>query len=285
MGILGKLFGEKAPEWAQPISPQLYKEFQRDVNRVLQESAPGMVVDWDEGVSSSPDLPLRIGFHNLIRSWLNEEPQRRFEVAQNFIDSLLNFRSQPEPTVDQNSHQLRPRIVDREELNGLPEVAFKSFGENLFSLLAFDQGTLMRFLSIRDLEDSGKGFEELLALAVENLSHDPEPETMHKASSLGTLSVIGDECFGAAQMFLLGKFTEPDRTYLVTAPSRATMLLFEPQELSFEAVSWFLNFATHAYLNISEYRILPFIHKYRNGVFEDITELRDGQVVLRVNAL
>ena len=283
MGILGKLFGEKAPEWAQPISPQLYKEFQRDAIKAIQEVEPNPSFDWEDGTVGVRGDSLRLGFHNLIRMWMDSQPSERINEILNFISVLLTQFDCGPMTIGDKLHLLKPRVMDPQQKRGYFHAATRPFGRNLYSSLVVDEERVMRFVNESDLESEGLDYDSLFRTAIENLRRESQPDVSRKVSSSGQLTIIGLEYLGAAQIFILDKYTEAGETYLVTAPSRDTLILFKPTELSNKSLDWLLLFAQRTYDTISIYRSMPFVLKYKDGVFEDLTEEKDDRVVVCVD--
>lgn len=283
MGILGKLFGKKAPEWAQPISFEDYQEFQDDVIRCLAQVALEAEIDWEEGTALIHQGSARLGFHNLIRTWLNSEPGDRKEDVVYFLQVIVTSMTTRTGSLEEDVELLRPRLVDGIELAGIADVASVRFGDNLFSVLVRDHGSVMLFVRADDVAKSDKSFEEWFEIAVANLGKEGKASCMVKPFAGGTMTMIGKTCYGAAQIYLLDRYTELDKTYLVVAPSRDMLLVLESGDISFALLSALLAFSNHVHDQIAEYRISPFIFKYCNGSFEDLTAWDGEQVVLRLD--
>ncbi|MBS1702756.1 MAG: hypothetical protein JST12_13920 [Armatimonadetes bacterium] len=277
MGFLQKLLGEKAPDWAQPISMALYQEFQGQVHEYFAAHRIRVRFEWDQGGATDPATGYQYGFHNLIRFWREAPPKDRKAVLQGFLGNIFKQLQDLSKPIDEQLDQLMLRLYDREAMPNVGGMQCLSVGQNLVAALVINSDQSLKSVSKSLLEKASRPAQDYFDIAKENLWKQTSPMIERQNSPLGPSTLILAQFFGAAQIVLLDRYTEAGETYWVAAPNRDSLLLLKPTNPSRESLLSLLRMVTKMSQDSPGIYILPYVLEYKDGVFRDLcVKVRDS---------
>lgn len=274
MNFMKKLFGKKSPSWAQPISPSLYEDFQRDVIAEFEQQGLALHFEWDLGGATDPETKNQFGFHNLVHIWLDSLHSERKLVVSQFFGEIIRKMGIANAHLSDHFDDLYFRVYDRHSMPALAELPLKPIGENLVACLVIDGEQSLVSVSDDQITESKLEVSELFRLAEENLWKKVTTNIDRKELEFGQLTFIEAKFFGASQLLVLDRYTETGTTYWVAAPQRDLTLLLKPSSESRDFLKKFFEFA-YLISNSSPYALSPFVMEFRDGQLKDLVRI-DG---------
>ncbi len=278
MGILGKLFGEKAPAWAQPITLEEFQEFKDDVTREVEAVGDENEFLWNEGkviIGGS----IHMHFHNLIANWKAKEKAGRRDLVRKYVAGMLQGEALRNQEVDFD--RLALRVYDFEGMKTSPFMTTYPIGENLAVALVQDLPDSVATINKDWVEKTGKSPDELYQIARNNMKERVKHEFRKIETPFGDIIMIGAEVFGGAYIAMIDRIAKPMTRYLVASPTRDEFLFLEPKAWSREAAEAFLDIC-HAFVKSSPNNyIYPFVLEFRDGVYTDLCVMTDGKMIYK----
>ncbi len=245
----------------------------------MRKSSPGLRVDVigdlelkvtnAEGRDSTPFL------YNAYDAYL-QEPAAKADLIHRFAAAALETATAGHSGVDRS--RIVPVIKDRPWLaeirqamlhrgaTKLPEAVYDDFTPDLVIAYAEDSPRNMRYLTPKNLEDTGIDRKELRALACENLKRLLPKIERHGANGLYMLTAGGnyeasllllDSIWSGGQMDVRGDI-------VVAIPTRDLLLVTGSQNP--EGIKKVKEMANEASIK-GPYRLTPKLFVYRNGQF------------------
>ena len=146
MDLIKKLMGEGVPEWAQPISPKLFREFKKDVTDTLIGYIDSFGVDWPGGtiqivLPATENAPSKISLnlHNVLHTWKECDPIERKLIVADFINRILVGLTTPKPNLRDAKDRILIRIYDYKSLDAFCVEVARDIGKYLVECLVLDQ--------------------------------------------------------------------------------------------------------------------------------------------------
>lgn len=283
MSFLNKLFGEKAPKWAQPISLELFTEFQQDVQQQMNLLGILADFDWELGVAIDRQNPRTYGFHQLVYLWRDAEPIHRKAVVAKFFDDLEQISVLLEEPLDQHLERLKYSVYGHWDLPKAKDLACFPIGEHLNGVLVLEVEQSLATVNTAMVEKSGLTLEELVEIAKTNIWRHVSTEISRETLGDGHLTFVEAEAFGASQILLLEHYTTKDETYWVAVPTYDKMVIMEPNQFNDETLFGFLLLVTEIGFETIERRLPQVLFEYKNGVLRDLCDHRGDQIVIKPN--
>ena len=277
MNLLKKLLGEGVPQWAKPIGRAQFKEFQNEVELFFLKGAHQADYDWSNGTAFIPSIEFKINFHNLIEEWKRVASQDRRVLVANFLGGLIDQNSDPEIKISSCLDRVMIRIHDIESVS-LPVMVAEPIGSFLFMTLVLDSETTTRTIHPKNVEEEGLISSDLFETAKSNLWSQVVPEISRRDAPFGRLTFIEADYFGASFISVLERFTERDKLYWVSTPSRHMTLLVEPIDANEDALQRFLEISGKITDSVGNLYLLPFLLEFKDGVFRDLCQIIDGNI-------
>ena len=287
MSFLQKMFGSnEVPQWALPMSKQLFREFQSDILTSLSHRSLNPKYDWQNGhVSIDPNIEngpsnAKIFFINVVETYKSCDPVERKIHTSDFISRILTGLLEKRPDLKQSLDRLMIRIYDLEFADSIRCEVYKEVGQNLMAGIVLDLDHSVHGVTKLELEKSGMTLDDLYDIARRNLIEHEIPEIQKQNGTIGLLRIISTEMYGASFVTILEDHTEPDKTYWVATPNRDMTLIVEPVITGQDALAEFMNLAGKISSGTPNHYILPFVLEYRNGVFRDLCKRVDNRIEL-----
>jgi hypothetical protein len=277
MGFLKNIFGVKAPDWAQPISPQLYKDFQSHVVKGASVTGMKPIYDWQSGFLRFEDSGHSLSLQNLMSVWSQVPPEQREQVAIAFVTSLVSANLGQRIDLEAEQENLKIKIYDFES-PGLESAVKRSIGNYLFELVVVDGEQSIYSVLDGNVDDPNFDRERLFEIARKNTWEKLTPTIERTSTPDGAMTIIQAPYFGSSSIVFLDRYTEVGELYWACTPSRDVTLIFKPDHPSKDVLIAFLNYAMNFTQAAGNYYILPFVLEYKNGEFRDLCKRGEGSI-------
>ena len=279
MNPLEKLLGKGVPEWAQPMSAKVFRDFQEGVEKTCKELDPLCEINWQEGFVLSGSKSYKSNFHNMIRMWRDDNEVQKPLRIREYLHSLVNPPTPSKISLLDSLDRLMIRICDI-QYEFVKNATCQNIGNYLLSMLVLDSEQAMVSVTKDQIAESGMSQESLFERAKANLKATISPGIELKETSLGKMTIVVASYFGASFITAIEDFTNHDGRYLVGVPSRDLFVIFEPIVIDSEILQKFHQTIERMSSNAGPYFVLPFILEYQNGEFKDLCVLFEGSVKL-----
>ena len=286
MSLSKKFFGATAPDWAQPISDEDFLVFKSDVSESLANMKLDHEINWAKSTvsvkppqSETGPTSLTLHLNNLVITWKDcPKLERKIHVAD-FLNRLIAGLNRERPDLKECLDQVMIRIYDNEFAVAMCCEVFEEIGEYLKAGLILDLGYSIVTINQGDVIRSGLSAEELFDRARLNLRNYEIEYMDERRGPLGCLHMYGTEIYGASVITILDKFTDSDKTYWVSTPTRNLGIVLEPANLDLESLEKFLAIAGRLSESSPNHFIIPTILEYRDGQLRDLCNVEGRRVI------
>jgi hypothetical protein len=279
MGFLKNIFGEKAPDWAQPISPQLYKDFQSHVVKAATSTSMKPIYDWQSGLLKFEGSGHSLALSNLIAMWLQAPVDQRQQTAQFFVESLTAAKLDSKIDLEAEKENLKIRVYDFES-PGLDNAIKRPIGNYLYELVVLDGDQSISTITLGNVTDPNFDEDRIFEIARKNTWEKVTPSIERATTPDGPLTIIQAPYFGASNLVLLDRYTESGELYWACTPSRDMTLIFKPENPSPDVLGAFLSYAMNYTNAAGNYYILPFVLEYKEGSYRDLCARGEGSITI-----
>ena len=275
VSILRKLFGQKIPDWAGPLSFEEYQEFQDDVIREVQAVTSEAEFLWEEG-RVKYNNGAEAFLYNLVAMWKERQGAARRNIVRKAIAGMIQATEMPDSGFDFD--KLALRVYDFEGLKQAPFVVKYPIGEHLAVVLVQDLPDSVATVQEMKVAESGKTTDELYEIARVNMMKGVPHKVEQMDGPPGPIWIVSSEVFGGAYIATLDQMTEKGARYLVASPTRDLFLFFRPNEWNHESAEKFLAYSTQLSKTSARHYIYPFVLEYCDGEYRDLCEFVGGEV-------